>query len=142
MTCTDQRQRPGLCWLKSVSLTEAWVVATSTPGLIGVSGEDRLRLLSPDWSHHWVQTNGLAAPRTHLVVFAVSRPVIGQSLDRLASDWMRLTPRPAVAGLRGWVEAVMEAGLGCVGLLTCDVVLCLETVCVTVSSNCDVVSSV
>lgn len=53
---------------------------------------------------------------------AHTEPPVGQSHDTPASDWMRPAPRPALAGLRGWVEAVTEAGLGCVGL-TCDLVV-------------------
>ena len=86
MTCTDlSLAEARLCSLQWVSPTEDLTpVLSETPG-------------SPDWSHHWVQTNGLATLSWGLC--AETESPIGQSHDTAASDWLRPSPRPALAGL-------------------------------------------
>ena len=123
---------PG-CFGSSVSPTEELVVATLlAPVLSETRVRDRLRLRSPDWSHHWVQTNGLAALHT----------AHSWSRERILSLLLVkvTTHRPLIGWGRhlGQLWLVCEAGwrllrrLGWAGLcwLTCDLVVSGD--CVTV----------
>ena len=122
-------RRPG-CFGSSVSPTEELVVATLlAPVLSETRVRDRLRLRSPDWSHHWVQTNGLAALHTAhswsrvwilsllLVKVTTHRPLIGWGRHLGQLCWFA---RLGGGCYGGW------AGL-C--WLTCDVSRDCVTVC-------------
>ena len=134
MTCTEFSLASARAVLAQVCLRlRSWLWPHSGSGLIGDSGEVQtpapISRLEPSLgSNQWVGCTPLTAVQIRslpLVRVTTHRPLIG---------WGRLLGQLWLV-LRGWVEVVTEAGLGCVGL-TCDLVLSGD--CVTVFENCNV----